>query len=90
MEEGDEYFYETGAHSRRRSGAVGLSSLSASARIVCNEDGDCWHVHEDYAYPPGAGVVIHPDDSRWAEGEHHAWREHPGRGYCTEAPAAPF
>jgi hypothetical protein len=35
---------------------LGLSSLSASARIVCNEDGDCWHVHEDYAYPPTAGV----------------------------------
>ena len=22
---------------------IGMSSLSASARIVCNEDGDCWH-----------------------------------------------
>ena len=22
---------------------VGMSSLSASARIVCDEDGDCWH-----------------------------------------------
>jgi hypothetical protein len=68
----------------------GLSSLSASARVVCNEDGDCWHVHEDYAYPPGVGVVIHPDDWRWAEGEHHAWREHPGRGYWHGGAWAPF
>ena len=59
----------------------GFSSLSASARIVCNGDGDCWHVHEDYAYPPSAGIVIHPDDWRWRESEHYVWREHPGRGY---------
>jgi hypothetical protein len=26
---------------------VAMSSLSASARIVCNEDGDCWHVQEE-------------------------------------------
>jgi hypothetical protein len=68
----------------------GLSSLSASARIVCNEDGACWHVHEDYAYPPSAGVVIHPDNWRWKEGEHYAWREHSGRGYWHGDVWAPF
>jgi hypothetical protein len=62
-------------------GVVAMSSLSASARIVCNEDGDCWHSHETFTYPPSAGIVIHPDDWRWKEGEHHAWKEHPGRGY---------
>ena len=67
-----------------------VSSLSASARIVCNEDGDCWHVHEDYAYPPSAGIVIHPDNWRWKEGEHHAWREHQGRGYWRGDAWAPF
>ena len=61
-------------------GVVGMS-LSASARIICNEDGACWHSHEAYDYPPSAGVVIHPDDWRWKEGEHFAWKEHPGRGY---------
>jgi hypothetical protein len=30
---------------------LGFSSLSASARVVCNADGDCWHIHEDYTYP---------------------------------------
>ena len=60
---------------------LGLSSISASARIVCNTDGDCWHVHEDYAYPPALGLRIYPDNWRWNEGEHFTWREHPGRGY---------
>jgi hypothetical protein len=69
---------------------VSLSSLSASARIVCNEDGACWHVHEDYAYPPAAGVIIHPDDWRWRDGEHYAWREHAGRGYWRGGAWAPF
>src|ERR1700683_873482 len=40
----------------------GFSSLGASARVVCNADGDCWHIQEDYAYPPAAGIIIHPDD----------------------------
>jgi len=60
---------------------IGLLSLNASARIVCNADGDCWRVHEDYAYPPGARVEIHPDNWKWGEGEHFVWKEHPGRGY---------
>jgi hypothetical protein len=69
---------------------LGFSSLSASARIVCSADGDCWHIHEDYAYPPAAGIIIHPDDWRWKEGEHHVWREHPGRGYWKGGDWAPF
>jgi hypothetical protein len=69
---------------------LGFSSLSASARIVCNSDGDCWHVHEDYVYPPVAGVIIHPDDWRWQEGENYTWREHPGRGYWRGGAWAPF
>ena len=32
----------------------GFSSLTASARVVCNADGDCWHIQENYAYPPAA------------------------------------
>jgi hypothetical protein len=60
---------------------VAMSSLSASARIVCNEDGDCWHAQEEFTYPPSVNLTIHPNDWRWKEGEHHAWKEHPGRGY---------
>ncbi len=33
-------------------GAVALTSTSASAAIVCNEEGDCWRVKEGYEYPP--------------------------------------
>ena len=45
---------------------LGFSSLSASARIVCNADGDCWHIHEDYTYPPAAGD--HPSGRLALEG----------------------
>lgn len=62
-------------------GLLALSSLSASARIICDEDGDCWHVHEDYGYPPSVHLSIHPDNWRWKESEHYVWKEHPGRGY---------
>jgi hypothetical protein len=62
-------------------GVLGLTTINASARIVCNDDGDCRHVQTDYAYPPALGLTIHPDDWKWKEGERHAWREHEGRGY---------
>jgi hypothetical protein len=62
-------------------GTLALTSHAASARIVCNTDGDCWHVQADYDYQPSFGLSIHPDDWKWKEGERHAWREHDGRGY---------
>ena len=61
-------------------GALGAAS-AASAHVVCNAEGDCWHVATDYQYAPEFGVVIHPDDWKWKEGEKHAWREHEGKGY---------
>jgi hypothetical protein len=61
--------------------ALTLIATSASARIVCNEDGDCWHVTTDYNYRPEFKLTVHPDDWKWKEGERHAWREHEGRGY---------
>ena len=60
---------------------LAMSSLSASARVVCNEDGDCWHVQDMYTYPPSVHLSIHPDNWRWRDDEHYAWKEHPGRGY---------
>jgi hypothetical protein len=63
-------------------GASALTiATAASARIVCNEEGDCWHVHANYKYQPSFGLSIHPDNWKWKEGEHHAWREHEGKGY---------
>jgi hypothetical protein len=61
--------------------ALTLASTAASARIVCNAEGDCWHSKVDYNYRPEFGVTIHPDNWKWQEGERHAWREHDGRGY---------
>ena len=43
-------------------GTLALATLGASARIVCNADGDCWHAHGDYDYRPEFGLTIHPDD----------------------------
>ena len=40
---------------------IGMSSLNASARIVCNGDGYCWHAPEAYVYPPSVHLDIHPD-----------------------------
>lgn len=81
----------TGTHMNTRSkivalalcafGALAFFSLGASAQIVCNADGDCWHAHTVFAYPPSVQVVIHPGDWHWREGEHFAWKEHAGRGY---------
>jgi hypothetical protein len=61
--------------------ALAVPIMPASAAIVCNNAGDCWHSHEEHAYRPEFGVVVHPDGWAWKEGEHHRWREHDGRGY---------
>jgi hypothetical protein len=66
-------------------GAIGtsvlaLSAVSASAAVVCSGN-VCWHTHETYTYPPGARVIVHPDNWSWGPSEHFSWREHEGRGY---------
>ena len=58
-----------------------FASTTASAAIACNSAGDCWHVHGDYTFHPDFGVIVHPNDWAWKEGEHYKWREHEGRGY---------
>jgi hypothetical protein len=60
---------------------LGFTATAASADIVCNREGDCWHVRHRYHYEPGFGIVVHPDSWCWREGEHYRWREHEGRGY---------
>ena len=62
--------------------ALAATTSVASAEIVCNRDGDCWHVHEHYDFRPSFGLTIHGDDWRWHDGDdHYRWREHDGRGY---------
>jgi len=69
--------------------AVGLSALAisgaASAHIVCNAEGDCWHVDNRVVYPH-VRLTYHPDDwyfhHRWDNDSRLHWREwHEGRGY---------
>jgi len=66
--------------------ALALTATAASAEIVCNHEGDCWHVKEAHIYRPEHGITVHPDSWRWADHERdrHRWREHEGRGYWHE------
>lgn len=60
---------------------LALTAGTASAAVACNAAGECWHVRRAWAYPPEAGIVIHPDGWHWGPGARFVWREHPGRGY---------
>jgi len=62
-------------------GVLAFGATSASAAIVCNEQGDCWKTKEKYAYPPDARVRIYADDWKWGPNDKYRWREHEGRGY---------
>jgi len=62
-------------------GALSVTVTTASAAIVCNNAGECWHVKKAYTYKPEFGVVVHPNHWRWAAHEKYVWREHTGRGY---------
>jgi hypothetical protein len=61
-------------------GALTLGAANASAAVVCNGAGECWHVRHHYHYHPGWGLAVHPDNWRWRHEEHYVWREHHGRG----------
>ena len=65
--------------------AMGLlaPTTAASAYVVCNRDGDCWHT-DRRIHQPGLILETHPDDwyfhQHWNSERH--WREmHEGRGY---------
>jgi predicted porin len=62
--------------------ALAIAAGSASAAIVCNNEGDCWHVKgkADF-YKSEHGVHVHPDNWKWAQNEHFKWHEHKGHGY---------
>lgn len=65
--------------------ALGMTILGfaapASAAIVCNRAGECWHQPGRFVARPEFGVVVHPNNWRWGARDHFTWREHPGRGY---------
>ncbi len=71
--------------------ALSLTSLvaassSASAYVVCNREGDCWHTDHRWHYGPYRAWDYHPDDwyfhRHWEADHNYRWREyHEGRGY---------
>ena len=65
--------------------AVAASALAgslsgASAAVACTGY-VCWHTQENYLYPPGTHVTVHPDNWMWGPDERFVWREHDGQGY---------
>jgi hypothetical protein len=69
---------------------LGLGVLAvaapASARIVCNATGDCWHTDSRVNFGRHVKVEYHPDDwyfhRNWEQDTNHHWRQfHEGRGY---------
>ena len=61
-------------------GATIAMSSAASAEIVCNRYGDCWHVSQRYtAYPTTLGIQFYNDDwraSHESDNQYH-WRDDP-------------
>jgi hypothetical protein len=60
--------------------ALAMTAGTASAAVVCNQDGDCWRVRGRPDYRPDLRLSIHPDNWRWRSSERYRWRE-PGRGH---------
>jgi hypothetical protein len=59
---------------------LALTVGTASAAVVCNDEGDCWRVRGRPAYEPGLRLRVYEDNWHWGRGEHYRWRE-PGRGH---------
>jgi hypothetical protein len=67
-------------------GALVATSVTASARVVCNSEGDCWHTDKAYKYAPEIKAVVHPDSwyfhQDWTNQKDVRYREHHDeRGY---------
>jgi hypothetical protein len=60
--------------------ALAMGASTASAAIVCNDEGDCWRVKERRDYKPELKLHVYDDDWKWKEGAKHRWRD-PGHGH---------
>ena len=65
-------------------GALAFTATSASAAIVCNDNGDCWHVKEKYEYKPEFGVHVYGDDWKFTDNNKYRWLN--TRGVATGVP----
>ena len=61
-----------------------MASAPASAYLVCNNVGDCWHTETRDRAPPGVKFRYHKDDwyfhQKWDDRNHYR-DYHDGRGY---------
>jgi hypothetical protein len=48
-------------------GALALTASGAAAEIVCNDEGDCWHVRDRIEYRPDWRLRVYPDTWRWRD-----------------------
>jgi hypothetical protein len=60
--------------------ALALTATAASAAIVCNDEGECWHAKRS-DFKPEHRLHVYPDNWKWGSKEHYRWREHEGHGY---------
>lgn len=70
-------------------GAAALSAAPASAAIVCNAGGDCWHTDHKETYGRDMRVVRHNDDwyfhQKWEANKTQHWRDyHEGHGFYRD------
>ena len=77
-----------GRRRRRRHGCT------ASAAVVCNRAGDCWHVDKRVVYPRQR-FEYHPDSwyfhQKWEADKNRRWHEHhDDRGYYENGAWVPY
>jgi hypothetical protein len=60
--------------------ALAMTAGTASAAVVCNDDGDCWRVRGRPTYGPGVQLRIYEDNWKGEPGFKFRWRE-PGHGH---------
>jgi hypothetical protein len=51
-------------------GTLALTATGASAEVVCNDEGYCWHVRGKVKYKPEFKLHVHPDKWKWGDREH--------------------
>jgi len=67
-------------------GGLAVTATPASAYVVCNASGDCWHTDHRYRYQPTFALRTYPDSwyfhRDWEREKAMRWRSHhDGRGY---------
>jgi hypothetical protein len=62
-------------------GALALMATTASAAVVCNDDGDCWKTTTKLTYPPAARVHVYGDDYVIDKKKYRLREARPGSGY---------